>query len=40
MGLTLAFQLALRVRLASWFPIKIEIFTPLGNHMGAGAHEK
>ena len=40
MGPTLAFQLALRVKLASWFPIQVEICPPLGNHMGAGAHEK
>ena len=40
MGPSLAFQLALRVELASWFPIQVEICTPLGNHMGAGAHEQ
>ena len=30
MGPILPFQLALRVKLASWFPIQIEICTPLG----------
>ena len=40
LGPILAFQFALRVILASWFPIQIELCTPLGTHMGQGAYEK
>ena len=40
MGPILATQFALRVKLANWFPIQIELCTPLGNQMGPGAYEK
>jgi hypothetical protein len=36
LGPILAFQLALRVVLASWFPIQVELCTPLGTHTGQG----
>ena len=40
LGPILAFQLALRVVLASWFPIQIELCTAPATHMGQGAYEK